>query len=113
MNRFPFRIIDSKLGLIKVFNQDNINEISEESIILNDMTLIPGCKTTLNDFFNAEVTYLGIHEYYMQFKVGEQDDLFGKQIWCNEFKKIDNKRIVTVYQSGTAKDYIFKNGVWK
>ena len=28
-------------------------------------------------------------------------------------KNRDDKRIVTVYQSGTAKDYIFKNGVWK
>lgn len=107
------KLIDGKIGLIKVFDEENISCISPETVTLGGEVLFAGQKTTLNDFFNSEVVYLGIHERYMQFKIGEQHDLFSHEIWTNEFKKIDENRIMTIYSHGTARDFIFKNGVWK
>ncbi|UTJ05412.1 hypothetical protein [Arcobacter roscoffensis] len=112
MSQNPIKLIDPTHGYLKIFNTFNIDEIKKESITLNDMQLIPGQKTSLNNFFDEEVEFLGIHDGYMQFKVGECNDLFS-EVWCNEFKKIDEKRICTSYSRGTVRDYIFKNGVWK
>lgn len=113
MTKKPIKLIDEKLGLLKIFSLENINEIKKETITLCDEVLIPGLKTTLKDFFSKEVEYLGTHDNYLQFKVGENYDLFGREFWCNEFKKIDENRMVTVFQAGTARDFNFKNGVWK
>ena len=113
MNSPIIKTIDSKLGLLKIFNQDNLCEIKKENITLNNQILIPGQRTTLDNFFNGEVTYLGLHEDFMQFQIGEHQDLFSDEIWCNEFKKLDERHILTIYQVGTARDYIFKNGNWK
>lgn len=107
------KIIDGKIGLIKVFDDENIKCISPKTVTLGGNALVAGQKTTLHDFFNGEVVYLGIHEGYMQFKIGEQRDLFSHEIWTNEFKKIDENRIMTIYSHGTARDFIFKNGVWQ
>lgn len=107
------KYIDNKIGLIKIFNSNNISEIDPVETTLGDTTLIPNTKTTLNDFFNQEVVYLGIHEDYLQFKIGEEVDLFGDKIYTNEFKKINDHRIMTIYQVGTARDYNFKKGIWK
>jgi len=49
----------------------------------------------------------------MQFKIGEDNNLFENSIYTNEFKKIDDNRILTIHQLGTARDYIFLNGRWK
>ena len=107
-------IIDSKIGLINIFNQEEIDRLIEkQTISLNGKKLEPNTHTTLDDFFNGEVEYLGMHDGYMQFKIGEENNLFENTIWVNSFKKIDEKRIVTVYQAGTARDYNFKNGEWK
>lgn len=107
------KLIDGKIGLIKVFDEETIECISPDTVTLCGETLFAGQKTTLNDFFNAEVIYLGMHDSYMQFKIGEYHDLFSHEIWANEFKKIDENRIMTIYAHGTARDFIFKNGVWK
>lgn len=109
----PIRNIDSRLGLIKIFNQDNISLVKKESIFLNGETLKPNGKTTLNNFFNNEVVYLGLHDDYMQFEIGREQDLFNESIYCSEFKRISDTRIMTIYQVGTARDYNFKKGIWK
>lgn len=105
--------IDSSLGLLRVYDESNINQISKESITLNHVELTPGQKTTLDNFFNSEVIYLGLFNGFMQFEIGRDTNLFSTTIWCNEFKKIDEKTILNIYQVGTARDYIFKNGKWK
>lgn len=112
MNK-PIKIIDKKLGYLKIFSLENIKEIKKKEVSINGTILMPDSKTTLNNLFEKEVEYLGIHDGYMQFKVGENNDLFGKEIWCNEFKKISEQRIVTCYQEGTARDYVFKERKWK
>lgn len=107
-------IIDAKIGLINIFNLDEIDtHIEKIDTSLNGYTLKPNIKTNLDHFFNSEVEYLGICNGYMQFKIGEENDLFGATVWVNSFKKITDTRICTVYQPGTARDYIFKNGIWK
>jgi len=110
---FPISLIDSKIGLINVFNQDNIFLIEKQNIFLGDFLLTPDCKTTLNNFFNDFVTYLGVYKGRLQFQIGLEINLFETVIWCNEFKVIDFNRIMTVYQLGTARDYNFINGCWK
>lgn len=105
--------IDSQIGLIRVFNTKNIIHIKKEDISLGGNIIKAGSKTTLNNFFNEEVVYLGLYEDWMQFQVGEDNNLFEHQIYTNEFKKIDDERILSIYQIGTARDFLFKDGVWK
>jgi hypothetical protein len=109
----PVSIIDRSLGLLRVFTNENIFLIEKESVILNGRELRPNSKTTLDNFFNGEVEYLGTYKGYLQFKIGSDSNLFNDNIWCNEFKKITDTRIMTIYQAGTARDYNFKNGNWK
>lgn len=107
-------VIDAKIGLINIFKADEIDtHIEKINTSLNGYILKPNTKTNLDDFFNGEVEYLGICNGYMQFKIGEDNDLFGATVWVNSFKKITDTRICTVYQAGTARDYNFKNGEWK
>lgn len=107
-------IIDSKIGLINIFKADEIDtHIEKTDTSLNGYTLKPNTKTNLDDFFNGYVEYLGIFNGYMQFKIGEDNDLFGTTIWVNSFKKITETTIMTIYQQGTARDYNYKNGRWR
>ena len=107
------KYIDSKIGLIKIFNESGLNEIEEVEITLANHTLKPNDETTLNEFFNEPVVYLGLHDGYMQFKVGQEENLFDSNTYTSEFKKISENRIMNIYQVGTARDYNFKNGIWK
>ncbi len=105
--------IDSKIGLIRVFNNESIHKIQKEDVFIGGNVLKAGSKTTLNNFFNEEVIYLGMFDGWMQFQIGEDDNLFEHQIYTNEFKKITEQRMLSIYQIGTARDYLFKNGEWK
>lgn len=105
--------IDAKIGLIRVFNSNNIKNIKSEDISIGGNILKAGTKTTLNNFFNEEVIYIGTYDGWMQFQIGEDDNLFEHQIYTNEFKKISDERMLSIYQIGTARDYLFKNGEWK
>jgi len=105
--------IDSKIGLIRVFTEEALNLIEKESVSINGVELQPNDKTTLNDFFEREVTFLGFYDGWIQFKIGEDNNLFERSIYTNEFKKIDENRIVTIHKLGTARDYIYLNGRWK
>lgn len=106
-------IISSEFGLLKIFNLESLELIRKEEITVNNNRLIPGQKTTLDGFFNSEVVYLGLYNQYMQFQIGIDSNLFATEIYSNEFKKIDETTILTIYQPGTARDYNFKNGAWK
>ena len=105
--------IDRSIGLIKVFNDTNLSLIKKESVSLAGTIINPGEKTTLNGLFNAEVNYLGTHDGLMQFQIGEESDLFENKIWTSEFKRIGEERIMNIYQLGTARDYFYKNEIWK
>ena len=106
--------IDSKIGIINIFTENEADTLIEKTdAFLGETVLTPGTRTTLNGFFNGDVVYLGIYDEHLQFKIGENSDLFGFEIWTNAFKKINDNRICTVYQLGTARDYIYRNGVWK
>ena len=113
MNDSPLKIVDSKLGLLSVFNQDNIHLIEKKSFVLGGIELIPGQKTSLHNFFNDDVIYLGFYEDFLQFQIGIDYNLFETLFWCNEFKRINENHILTIYQLGTARNYQFKNGFWK
>jgi hypothetical protein len=109
------KMIDSKIGLMRIFNDHELQDIKKDSVILGGATLKVGEKTTLNDFFSANVIYLGIYENYMQFQIGLEVNLFETLIYTNEFKRVDENRIVTIYQLGTARNYDFKikDKIWK
>jgi hypothetical protein len=107
-------IIDSKIGLINIFNVDELDTlIDKREMLLNGKTLIPNGKTSLDGFFDEDVEYLGLYDGYMQFKIGEEVNLFNSSVWVSSFKKLTEQRIMTIYQAGTARDYNFKNGAWK
>lgn len=107
-------IIDAKLGLINIFDDNEIDKYIEKiDTPLNGYTLKPNTKTNLDGFFNGEVEYLGVYDEFMQFKIGQKTDLFGTRYWVNSFKKITDTRICTIYKAGTARDYNFRKGVWK
>lgn len=112
MNNDIKSYIDNKIGLIRVFNENALALIKKESVSINDIVLNAGDKTTLNDFFESEVIYLGVFDDYLQFQIGKDNNLFESSIYTNEFKKIDENRILTIHQVGTARDYFFKNGTW-
>ncbi len=105
--------IDSKLGLLRVFTEEATNLIKKVPVQINGIIINAGDKTTLNDFFENEVVYLGLFDDYMQFQIGQDNNLFESSIYTNEFKKINDNRILTIHQLGTARDYIFLNGKWK
>ncbi len=105
--------IDTEIGLIRVFEENDLSLIEKENTVINGTVLKAGDKTTLNDFFEKEVIYLGHYNGYMQFQVGKDVSLFGTKIYTNEFKKIDDNRILTIFKLGTARDFIYKNGAWK
>lgn len=105
--------IDSQLGIVNIFRDDELNMIKKTSVCIGGKTLASGDKTSLNGFFNGEIEYLGLYDGYMQFVIGEFPNLLGTAIFTSSFKKITDTRIVTIYQVGTARDYHFKNGIWK
>jgi len=105
--------IDTGIGLIRVFKAEALSHIEKVEVSINGTTLKAGDKTTLDNFFSEEVIYLGVYDGYMQFQVGKDNNLFESSIYTNEFKKIDENRILTIYQLGTARDHFFKDGVWK
>ncbi|CAA6821450.1 MAG: Unknown protein [uncultured Sulfurovum sp.] len=100
---------------MRIFNNDELQGIKKDSVVLGGATLQAGEKTTLNDFFNGEVTYLGIYEDYLQFEIGKEVNLFETLTYTNEFSRVDENRILTIYQAGTARNYDFKReqGYWK
>jgi len=105
--------IDSQLGMVNVFRNDEVNIIEGTPVDIGGEALRVGDKTSLNGFFAREIEYLGQHEGYMQFAIGTFQDLLGTIIFANSFKKITETQMLTVYQAGTARDYHFKNGKWK
>ena len=109
----PCFYIDSIVGSVNIFEKESLSLIVPEIVFLGNSNLIPGEKTTLNDFFNQSVEFLGIYEDKLQFNIGTYKDLFEDLVYCNSFKKIDDKCFVNIYRLGTARSYIFKNGVWK
>lgn len=105
-------IIDSKIGTINIFDKDDLNLIQKLDIELVTGVLRAGEHTTLSNFFNSPVVFLGVYQNYLQFEIGKDANLFNTTIWCNAFKKIDKETLLTSYQSGTIRDYRFKNGKW-
>ncbi len=105
--------IVSKIGRIRIFNERTISQIKKESVELAGVVIEPDSMTTLNDFFDGEVKYLGTYKGWLQFQAGEDTNLFDSEIYTSEFKKVTDHRILNIYQIGTARDYHFKNGIWK
>lgn len=105
--------IDAKIGMVKIFNQEDLKAIEKVETIIGNNILKPDDETNLNNFFNQKVTYLGLHDGFIQFKIGEDSNLFDNLIYTSSFKKISENRIMNIYKSGSARDYIFRNGIWK
>lgn len=102
-------------GIVYVIEDNELSKIENKSIQVNNVVFNTGEETTFFDLFNSPVIYLGLYDEFMLFKIGEEVNLFESLTYANAFCKIDENRIMTVYQAGTARDYVYKEvkGVWQ
>lgn len=102
-------------GIVYVIEDNELSKIENKSIQINNVVFNTGEETTFFDLFNSPVIYLGLYDEFMLFKIGEEVNLFESLTYANAFCKIDESRIMTVYQAGTARDYVYKEvkGVWQ
>ncbi len=104
-------------GMVYVIQDNQLEKIENKSIQVNNVVFNTGDKTTFFNLFSEEVVYLGLYDDWMLFQIGKKVNLFESLIYANGFYKVDENRIMNIYQKGTARDYVYKevNGVfqWK